>query len=204
MPIHWVTDSEVTDIRAVINFVLADSNLSRLPLGAFGVSRGGSIALLAACQCPQILSVVTDSAYSTRSLVFHFTNRFSRYIVPAWFFRWLPAWHVKMDVEQALRRSERRRGRRYVHLEQHAQNLTQPVLLISGSRDSYVTPEVTQQLGDLLRQPGSTWIVQKAKHNKARCVSRDDYDARIASHFQKTLLARTTIPDAESTESRVA
>ncbi|MEZ6127272.1 MAG: alpha/beta hydrolase [Planctomycetaceae bacterium] len=195
-PNHWVTRTEVADLDAVIEFIRSDDDLSRLPLGLFGVSRGGSAALLAGCRHHDVLSIVTDSAYSTRGLISHFIDRFSRHVVPHWIFRWLPTWHNQLTVRQALWRSERGRCHPYAHLEESAKNLVQPTLLISGARDSYVTPEVTQHLAELIGQPEHTWIVPRAKHNKARSINPQEYDRRVVSHFEQTLLTHNVVPAA--------
>lgn len=187
IPNQWITDSEVADLDAVIEYTSNEESLSRLPLGLFGVSRGGSAALLAACRHSRVRSIVTDSGYSTRGLITHFIDRFSQHVVPGWFFCWLPDWHVQLVIRQALRLSERRRGQPYVHLERCVSRLTQPALLISGARDSYVTPEVTRRLAQLIRQPEHTWVVPKAKHNKARTGDTQEYDHRIVQHFLRTL-----------------
>lgn len=188
-PTPWITESETEDVSAVINYVRQDAHLGDLPLGIFGASRGGCAALLAAARHQQIQSVVTDSAYSSRALIDYFMLKFCRYIVPEWFFRRLPNWHNKIVINQALKHSEERRGRHYVHLERDAENLTQPILLISGSRDSYVTPQITSQLAQLVGAEDNTWIVRKAKHNRSRSVAPAEYDRRLVAHFQRTLLA---------------
>ena len=200
-PTPWITDSETEDVQAVVDYIRADANLGRLPLGIFGVSRGGCAALLAAVRDPTIRSVITDSAYSSRSLIDYFLLKFCRYIVPEWFFKRLPDWHNKIVINQALRHSEERRGRNYVHLEHEAHSLTQPVLLISGSRDSYVTRDITNQLAELVNAEGNFWIVDRARHNRSRSVAQPEYDRRIVQHIKETLLSE---PKSAIRKSRVA
>ena len=186
-PRHWVTESEVGDIEAVLQFVNADPELRKLPLGIFGVSRGGSAAIVAACRFPQISSVVTDGAYSTMGMLRSFISRYSRFVVPDWFFNRLPAWHVELTLRQAVRYSEKKCGCRDVDLEVESRNFRQPILLLSGKRDSYVTPAVTWHLADCLDALESVWIVGRAKHNKSREVAQDEYDDRVIDHLHQTL-----------------
>jgi pimeloyl-ACP methyl ester carboxylesterase len=193
-PTPWVTNSETEDVSAVVDYIIGDDSLKHLPIGIFGVSRGGCAAILAAAQRPEIRSVTTDSAYSTRVLINCFMLKFCRYIVPEWLFKRLPHWHNKIVVEQALHRSSARRGRVYRHLEDEVQNLTQPILLISGSRDSYVTPDTTHQLASLVSAEDNTWIVNKAKHNRCRSNAPAEYDERLVRHFRDTLLCESTDP----------
>lgn len=188
-PVHWPTQKELTDLQAVLNYVSNEPRLQSLPVGVFGISRGGSVALAAACRSDQIRSVVVDSAYDTMTMVRHFMDKFSRYVVPDWFFKRLPKWHVEWVLRQALRKSERRAGQRYLRLSKEASRFSQPALLISGKRDSYVTPDVTGALAAILDRKDDVWIVEKAKHNKARSLQTDEYDRRLVEHFERTLVS---------------
>ena len=187
-PIHWVTEFELSDIRAVLDFAETEPKTKDLPIGIFGVSRGGSAALTAACRFPEIRAVVTDSGYGTMALIRHFMNKFSRFVVPDWFFSRLPDWHIDIVLRQALKRSERLRNCRYVHLDREARDSARvPHLLISGRRDSYVAPAVTENIADILGCSDSVWIVEKAKHNKSRDRSPEEYDRRLVDHFRQHL-----------------
>ena len=195
-PIHWVTEFELTDIESVLAWIQQQESLKSLPVGVFGVSRGGSAALLAASRFPQIKAVATDSGYGTMAMIQHFMTKFSRFVVPDWFFNRLPHWHVVWVLWQTLARSERSRNCRYVHLEHVARHFDRPVLMISGSRDSYVTPRVTREVARLLNCEDCVWIVEKAKHNKPRTKAKEEYDDRLVQHFRKHLC---NVPESELT-----
>jgi pimeloyl-ACP methyl ester carboxylesterase len=184
-PSHWVTEYELTDIESVLAFIGDDPKLSQLPIGMMGVSRGGSAAMLAACRCPQVTAVVTDSGFTTMEMIHSFLDKFSRVIIPDWLFSRLPAWHVNKTLRTSLARSEKSRACRYVLLKPELETYSQqPVLLISGDRDSYVTPTVTRTIAAALGQEDNVWIVDKAKHNRSRTKCRDEYDQRIVDHFR--------------------
>lgn len=187
-PIHWATEVEVLDLESVLLWVKSDQRFSGMKLGLFGVSRGGSVALTVASTRSDICAVATDSGYSTRSLIWSFTGRFSRHVCPTWFFSRLPDWHVWQDINSAIRRSQRKTGKQYVHLEDVVKGLRSKVLMIAGSRDSYVTAGVREQLAKMLPLDTESWLVPKAKHNRARSVATEEYDLRIVSHFQKHLV----------------
>ncbi|MCA9061917.1 MAG: hypothetical protein KDA96_02630, partial [Planctomycetaceae bacterium] len=59
------------------------------------------------------------------------------------------------------------------------------VLLISGTRDSYVTPHVSQQLQETLGPTTRLWLAQQAKHNMARVTQPDEYDLRVLQHVDE-------------------
>ena len=188
-PIHWVTEYEMKDIAGVLELIESDPILSTLPLGAFGVSRGGVAALAAACRYPRIRAVMADSSFGTMGMTRHFVQRFGRLIVPAWIFKVLPDWHIDNTLRKAMRYSEVARKCRYVHLEREAVHLDDTsVKLISGGRDSYVTPTVAKALADIFGGAGILWIVNRAKHNMARSVEPQAYDQYVIDHFETIAL----------------
>ncbi|MCA9051471.1 MAG: alpha/beta fold hydrolase [Planctomycetaceae bacterium] len=186
-PIHWISEFELQDIRAATMFAAQDEELKHLPLGIVGVSRGGSAALTAGFHFPQIRAIVTDSGFTTLSMLNHFLNKFSNFVVPDWFFSKLPAWHVAATLRQALRRSERGRHCRYVHPEHESSAFRASLLMISGMRDSYVTADITRRIAAFLRQPDNVWLVPKAKHNRSRMAQTEEWDRRVIRHFTESL-----------------
>lgn len=199
-PIHWITEYEMTDVAAALEFVESDSRLSTLPIIAFGVSRGGAAALLSGCRYPRIRSVIADSAFGTMSMINFFVDRFVQHVIPRWLFQLLPAWHVKMTLRQAVELSEASRRCVYVHLEAEVKDLeAATVLLISGAKDSYVTPEIAAQLHQIVGLQAELWIAAGAKHNMSRSVQTEEYDRRVSSHIIRCL----ETPVAQSKSKRV-
>jgi len=185
-PIHWTTEWEMNDLAGVLEFIETDKQLSNLPIGIFGVSRGGVAALAAGCRYPRIRAVLADSAFGTMAMTKHFVQRFGRYIIPEWFFRVLPQWHIDRTLRRAMRLSESQRLCRYVHLENEVQHLDDTkVRLISGKRDSYVSPTVAGSLAELFGGPELLWLVPRAKHNMARASATEDYDRYVVQHFSQ-------------------
>lgn len=188
-PIHWSTEAEIYKIHQVLSHLATSPEFAGLPIGIFGVSRGATVALVSACRSRLITSVLTDSGYSSMGLTRNFISRFGRQIVPEWLFEKLPAWHIDKALWMAFDFSERSRGCQYVHVENECQSLTQPVQMISGRRDSYVTPNVTASLSKLAKTSQEPWIVAKAKHNKARIQASDEYADLTVQHFLRTLVS---------------
>lgn len=187
-PIHWITEFEMMDVDAIMNFIQTQSRLKTVPLLAYGVSRGGVAALIAACRYSSITGVVADSAFGTMSMTRFFVDRFVTYVIPQWIYRLLPTWHVDLTLRNALTLSERRRKCRYVHLERERVSLdSRSVLLISGGRDSYVTPEIAQSLQHILGSSCQLWIAPGAKHNMSRRICTEEYDRRVVHHCEQCL-----------------
>lgn len=185
-PIHWMTEYEMSDVQAALEFIETDSRLSTLPIVAFGVSRGGVAALMAGCRYPRICGVIADSAFGTMAMTRFFVDRFVRHVIPGWVYRLLPQWHVELTLRQAVQLSEVHRSCRYVHLEKEAVGLdSSSVLLISGARDSYVTPEIAERLREITGPESELWIASGAKHNMSRNAQPAEYDRRVLEHALK-------------------
>ena len=184
-PLHWPSVLEVEDVCAAVAFINSRPDLACLPLGVFGMSRGGSIALVAAAQCDSIQRVVSDGAYCCNEMLLHFTNRWGRLYFPERLLRLLPRWHVQISLWLIRRVSEFRRGYRYANVERALSLLGHKrVLMISGERDTYVFPEVTRNLHARTGQDDSTvWIVPDAKHNMSRQAAPLEYDRRLVEFF---------------------
>lgn len=191
-PIHWMTEYEMLDVGAAMEFIESHPKLSTLPILTFGVSRGGVAALLAGCRYPRVRGVIADSAFGTRTMIRFFADRFVDLFVPRWLYRFLPEWHIARTLRRAIAVSESRRGCRYVHLEDEVSGLeSDSVLLISGGADTYVSRSVARRI-QALAGPGShLWIAPRAKHNMARSVHCSEYDRRVVAHAAACLQSET-------------
>lgn len=208
-PLHWMTRFELEDVRAAIRLIRSRDDLNCLPLGMFGVSRGGGAALAAAAECDDAICVAADGAYSARSMMTLYARRWLTLFVPTWLERWFPDFSVQITLAAARRLSEFRRGCRYVRLEQFLPALrSRHVLLISGQRDSYVLPEIARRLHAAINSDlAELWIAPGARHNQARETDPESYDAHLIEFFSQ--LSHTTDgarvePARERVESTVS
>jgi fermentation-respiration switch protein FrsA (DUF1100 family) len=184
-PTCWLTSFEVDDVLAAVAYVDARPDLKRIPLGIFGVSRGGAAAVMAAARCPSILRVCTDGAYSCNAMLLHFTARWGRLYIPEWMLRLQPRWHMTSTLWVIRSASQLRRGCRYANIEKAVGRLRdKPLFMLSGERDTYVVPRMTLDMQALTGQDASgVWIVPGAKHNLARQLAPDEYDRRLIEFF---------------------
>jgi len=180
---HWLTELEMRDVSAAMDFIESHPRLSTLPILVFGVSRGGVGALLTGARYPRVRGVIADSAFGTLTMIRFFADRFADLVLPRWLYRLVPNWHVERTLRQAIAYSEQRKGCRFVHLEEEVSGLeSESVLLISGSADTYVSRDVAERLHRLVGQGAQHWIVAGARHNMARSVRQAEYDRRIREH----------------------
>ncbi len=188
--LHWPSVLEVEDACAAAAFIDTRADLAGLPVGIYGMSRGGGVALAAAARCDAIRCAVSDGAYCCNEMLLHFTNRWGRLYFPEWFLRRLPRWHVQVSLWLIRRTSEFRRGVRYANVERALSKMRhKPVLMISGERDTYAFPESTRNLharllkSNLGQDESTVWIVPEAKHNMARQLNPVEYDRRLVKFF---------------------
>jgi uncharacterized protein len=185
-PLHWLTHYEVTDLNTVINYVYSRPDLNELPLGLFGISRGGGAALYVAAQRPEVLRVAVEGAFGTKLMMMAHAYRWITIAVPESLLKIIPEWHIQWTISLARWVSQRRRHCRYAMLERVLPQLAnKPALVIAGERDTYVLPEVSREITRLMGQPNALWMVAKAKHNLARPVDPDEYDRRLITFFSQ-------------------
>ncbi len=184
-PLHWLTEFELADVRGALKLIESHDDMKQQPLGIFGVSRGGAAALAAASMSETIECVACESAYSTRSMMSLFSQRWVSLFVPQWMSGWIPTWHVEMSLNGGRLYSQFKRKCRYVHLERRLPlSGDRPVLLISGERDNYARPEIAKSLHQSLgEEVAELWMVPKARHNGARQTVPEAYDARLTEFF---------------------
>ncbi len=187
-PLHWLSEFEMLDVAAALEFVESHPRLSTLPILAFGVSRGGVAALTAGGRYPRIRGVIADSAFGTLDTMRFFADRFVDLFLPRWLYRLVPEWHVRRTIRRAIAGSERQRGCRYVQLDREVAGLeADRTLLISGAADTYITPEISAALVRLLGEHVRVWSVIGARHNQARWTEPQAYDRLILRHVAHCL-----------------
>ncbi len=185
-PLHWLTHFELTDLNTVVNYVYSRPDLNELPLGLFGISRGGAAALYVAAQRPEVLRVAVEGAFGTEMMMMAHAYRWISIAAPMALVKAIPEWHIKWTITLSRWVSQRRRRCRYAMLERVLPQLAnKPAFVIAGQRDTYVLPEVSQEIARLIGQPDALWLVAKAKHNLSRSVDPDEYDRRLVAFFSQ-------------------
>jgi pimeloyl-ACP methyl ester carboxylesterase len=186
-PTHWLSEREVDDTCAVLRYASSRHDLRELPVGLFGVSRGGNAALLAASRVSYVQAVAADGAFSTEGMMLHYAYRWAELYVTRRIARLVPEWHLVEMMRFARRVSGLRHGVRYSLLDRWLPRLNgRPVLLIAGERDSYVAPAVAERLRQRIGPSCEpVWFVPGAKHNQSRDVATAEYDAKLRDFFEQ-------------------
>ncbi|MCA9099983.1 MAG: alpha/beta fold hydrolase [Pirellulales bacterium] len=189
-PMPWLTEFEVADMQAAVNYVCSRPDADERGIGMLGISRGGTAALYVAARDPRIVAIATDGAFGTELMQIFYIHRFMAiYTAYARLIAKIPdrllitlGWWAQWIIG-------RRRGCRFVAVERQLRRVRQPCLIIHGERDSYVPLNVSTELQRLIGGRTRRWDVEGAKHNQAIKLATDEYHRHLARFFQKHLAA---------------
>jgi alpha-beta hydrolase superfamily lysophospholipase len=188
-PLQWVTEFEIRDVRAAISYLKKRPDADPRGVGLFGISKGGSAGLLAAVADPYVRCFVTDGIYATYTVMVRYMRKWfsiynHRYKLQAL----LPLWYYGLVGLAGLRRIERSQRLRFVHLERRIARLApRPLLMIHGSADTYIKPDMAQELFKRAAGPKEFWLVEGAKHNQALHLAGEEYRRRVLAFFNQHL-----------------
>ncbi len=187
-PLQWITEYELEDTLAAIDYLESRPDASKDGIGYFGISRGANAGLLAAVRHRAIRCITTDGAFATKGTMLPYMRKWvsiynNRYLVhgllPSWFYGWL--------AMVGIRRVARERGVRYLHIEKALGGLRRPLLMIHGEKDTYIKVDMAQELYEIATSPKELWIVPKAKHNQCLALAGDAYSKKVIGFFDHHL-----------------
>jgi pimeloyl-ACP methyl ester carboxylesterase len=186
-PMQWTSDREVRDLRAALRALRSRPDHDPAGFGLFGVSRGGTTALIAAASEPDVWGVVTDGAFPTQGTMVPYLRRWCEIYVPNPLVRGLlPRWIYSVIAATARWDTERRLNCRFPSAESAAGKLApRPWLMIHGEKDSYIGPEIAQKLFRRGKAFKELWLVPEAKHNGCREADPQGYMARTLSFLER-------------------
>ncbi|MEZ6140373.1 MAG: prolyl oligopeptidase family serine peptidase [Zavarzinella sp.] len=191
-PMPWITTWEVEDCHAAINYLLHRPDADPKGIGFFGVSKGANAGLAAATSSSAIRCIVTDGAFGLLSVMVpymkHWIKIYNRNflvhgIAPRRFY-----YHI---AEIGARRAERRLKLRLYRLDQRMKKIKKPVFMIHGALDSYIKPEMSQELYERSGGHREYWLVPKARHNQAITLAKDEYRQRLLEFFNHHMPSST-------------
>jgi pimeloyl-ACP methyl ester carboxylesterase len=186
-PMHWASDREVRDLQAALAYLRTRPDRDPAGFGLFGVSRGGTTALLIAPSERDVWGVVTDGAFPTIGTMMAYILRWAELYLRNPLVRGMvPRWLYRVLARSGRRNSERRRGCRFPDVERAVARLApRPWLVIHGQRDTYVSPEVVEELFRSGNGPREMWLVPDAKHNRCREREPEAYAGRLLDFIDR-------------------
>lgn len=192
--LQWVTHYDVQDVQAALAYLKRRADADPRGVGFFGISKGGSAGLIAAAADPCVRCFVTDGIYATYPTMVPYMRKwitiYSNQLPQRFLQQMLPSWYYEWVARRCIGRLQRRRGCRYLDLEKVIHRLApRPLLMIHGGSDTYIKPDMAQELFARARQPKQFWLVQGAKHNQAIQIATAEYHRRICEFFETHLAA---------------
>jgi fermentation-respiration switch protein FrsA (DUF1100 family) len=185
----WVTNLEVRDFQAAVDYLHGRADADPRGVGVFGVSRGGGAALLVAAKSPVVRCVITDGAFGTRTTMIPYMRKWVDLYCTRWRLqRWLPNWVYGLVAHVCLWFLSRRRHCKFPSLQRAVAKLApRPFLMIHGAGDTYIKPEMARRLFEVAPGPKEFWLVDHAKHNQAIQIAGDEYRQRVSAFFHRYL-----------------
>jgi alpha-beta hydrolase superfamily lysophospholipase len=170
---------EREDVQAAIAYLASRDDVDAGGIGVLGLSLGGALAILAACDSPLVRAVVAESAFrSIRSAVRQNFRRFTR--LPS--FPWaemttrLTEWRYRVS---ALRVAPERDVMR---LERCA------LLLIHAEDDRVISVRDAAAIFERAPEPKEFWRIPSAEHAMALGALPQEYAHRVVAFFDRWLL----------------
>jgi alpha-beta hydrolase superfamily lysophospholipase len=193
-PLQWVTTFEVEDLRSALAYLKTRPDADARGVGFFGLSKGGSTGLFLAAEDRYVRCCAVDGIFSTYTTMVPymmkwvgiFTHR--QYLIDR-----CPTWYFHYAAYRGLQTMERERRCQYPSLEKVIRRIApRPLLMIHGSADTYIKPEMARSLFARADKPKEFWLVEGAKHNQSMQLAGDEYRQRILAFFDAHLAEKKT------------
>ncbi|MGH9677721.1 MAG: alpha/beta hydrolase, partial [Candidatus Acidiferrum sp.] len=145
-PLQWVTEFEIADARAALQYLKSRPDADPEGVGFFGISKGAGAGLFAAAEDPYVRCCVTDGVFGTYTTLVPYMRQWFRIYNSNYLAQGLlPSWYYGLIGLVGLREIERERGCRFPHLEKVLAKLApRPLLMIHGEKDTYIRPAMAQ------------------------------------------------------------
>ncbi|MEP6754072.1 MAG: alpha/beta fold hydrolase, partial [Chthonomonadales bacterium] len=158
---------EVEDLLAVVNFAKSWPETRDLPLGVFGHSLGGAVAIMATARDSRIEAVAAESPFA--SLDHAINNHFQSVMGWGAVFFALP---VRVIGEMIIHQS----ASNIAPINEIAKIAPRPVMLIEDELDTLCPPAETEALLRAAGDPKSMWHVPGAGHIQAGDVASAEFE----------------------------
>jgi fermentation-respiration switch protein FrsA (DUF1100 family) len=170
---------ETSDLRSVVDAVIAHRHVDPNEIGEFGFSIGADISILEAARDPRVKAVVADASWPSLSgymksslsdVILHPTAPYS------------PLALKLLELRTGANLGQVRPGAVIAKIS------PRPILLIQGLADTDVTPRDGVINFDYARAPKQLWLVKGEGHDATVAPGGAGTSARVARFFAHALL----------------
>jgi fermentation-respiration switch protein FrsA (DUF1100 family) len=170
---------ERRDLEGALAFLGQQPEIQAKPYGVYGISMGGSVALMVAGQDERIGAVVVESPYPNLEASIGHHLRLMYPWLPRFPFRWyvLATYRLRFGVWP-----------RHVSAEQGARTLNgRPLLLIHGAEDPRMPLDGIETIFAAASQPKELWVVEGSGHVGVYSLNPTAYLDRLTRFFHASL-----------------
>ncbi len=165
-------------LAAALDWVSAQPGVDPARIGGLGFSIGANVMTAVAASDPRLRAVILEAPSS--AFADYFRLHFTRWGI---FSEWPARWAVRNSglLEEGFEPVNRVSG-----------IAPRPILLISGTEDTEVSPELVMKVFAAAGEPKALWVVPHANHGGYSEVARAAYSRRITDFFARALANPTT------------
>ncbi|OQA92060.1 MAG: Alpha/beta hydrolase family protein [Elusimicrobia bacterium ADurb.Bin231] len=170
---------EALDLKAAIDYLKNEKSSYAEKIGVYGVSMGGSVAILTAAEDNRINAVVADSSFSAfNDIVVRYAELF--YNIPE---------YPLMPVTLFFVRCRLGFDPEKFSAEKHIAAISpRPIFVIHGLDDTRISVSDGIKLFDIAGHPKFLWTVEDADHMESHLKNPVKYQRKVGFFFSKYLL----------------
>ena len=178
---------EVDDLLGAVDFLAADPG--HRPIGVWGNSMGGAVAIIAAERCPHIGAVVSDSAFAVLADTVGHGFRAATGLPPG------PFQHAVISLAEALAGADMRSVR---PVDSVPALSPRPLLLVQGEDDNLVHPREARALHTAAGEPKEFWLLPDCGHVEAFDQRPEEFTNRVDRFFRDAFSSAEQLPPGMS------
>lgn len=164
---------EDRDIRGAINYIKGKEEIKNLPIGIWGYSFGGAVAIKVSTQIEEVKALVTDSTYAS----------FPEMVIQ-YYGDWGPLKYIFGTGGKLLANIVFRRRLSQLSPENFIGSIKTPILIIHASEDPFVPVEHARRLYRGAKEPKELLILSDTTHSPSMT---EEYRERIKNFFERHL-----------------
>lgn len=170
---------EVVDFDAAVRYLREKKPWAVERLGAFGLSMGAAVTVMAMPDHPEIKCAVLESPFTDYQGVVRRWG-WNHYRVPYFPLVMIALWFLKLRVGEPAVAT-------YSPIRFIAKIAPRPLLMIGGADDLLMRESDVRLLFSKAGEPKQLWIIPDAAHAKCHAVGGLEYETRVAGFFGRNL-----------------